>query len=326
MTEHTLLFLAAFIISLIGTVILESKLIPHLRKRAHQPIYEGGPEWHLKKQGTPTMGGLAFLIAMSVALIFCTVLLFEGGFSAAGCSIIIILVFSVFNSFVGIIDDLTKLHRRENAGLTPLQKLVLQFISVWVLLFAREYFFADGTELHFGNFPLDLKFLYYPVMALLAVGIINFSNLTDGVDGLAASTAVGIGVGLLFVATSADTVSVAAVLIGGSVGFLFFNVNPAKIFMGDTGSLFLGALVAACAFTLEFPLMIILICSVYVLEGGSVIIQVLVYKLTGKRVFKMSPLHHHLEKCNFSETKICLCALILTLVSSLFALSATQLG
>lgn len=325
MAEFIPLILVVFIISVIGTVLIENRLIPFLCRRAEQPIYEDGPQWHLKKRGTPTMGGIAFLIAVSIALALGGIVLVWGDMGYEGTSVFLILVFSAFNSLIGIIDDLTKLHRKNNAGLTPVQKLVFQFVFALAFLFLREYLFLDGTEVDLGATSLDFGFLYYPVMAVMIVGIVNFANLTDGVDGLASSVAVGIGTSLLFISASVDTALVSVALIGGGVAFLFFNIHPAKIFMGDTGSLFFGAMVVYAAFTLETPILIIIISSVYVIEGLSVIIQVLWYKATKKRIFKMAPLHHHLEKCGWSETKICLCALILTLVASLVAFGVSLL-
>ncbi len=325
MAEYIPLLLMVFIISLLGTVTLEQKLIPCLSKRAQQPIYEDGPSWHMKKRGTPTMGGVAFLVAITLSLLVASLILAATDMKYEAASVIVVILFAVFNSLVGIIDDLTKLRRKENAGLSPLQKLVFQFISAAVFLFVREYFFSDGTSVNVGDFSFNLNLLYYPVMAVMLVGIINCANLTDGVDGLATCTAIGVGAALLFMATSVDTALISIALIGGAIAFLFFNINPAKIFMGDTGSLFFGALTAYAAFTLETPMLIVLISSVYVIEGVSVIMQVVFYKITKRRIFKMSPLHHHLEKCGWGETKICLCALILTLLSSLVAFGITLL-
>ena len=323
MPEYIPLILTVFIISLLGTVLIENKLIPYLSKRAKQPIYEGGPNWHIKKSGTPTMGGLAFLVAISIALLLGGLILISTEISYEGASLLSVLAFAVLNSLVGIVDDLTKLRRRENAGLSPLQKLLFQFLFAALFLFLREYLFLDGTDISLGNFSLELGFVYYPVFAVMIVGIVNFANLTDGVDGLASSVAVGIGTALLFISSSVDTALVSVALIGGGVAFLLFNIHPAKIFMGDTGSLFLGSLIVYGAFTLDTPIIIVIISAFYVIEGLSVIMQVIFYKITKKRLFKMSPLHHHLEKCGWSETKICLFALILTLVSSTVAYGIT---
>jgi phospho-N-acetylmuramoyl-pentapeptide-transferase len=169
---------------------------------------------------------------------------------------------------------------------------------------------------------LELGIFYYVIMLLAIVYIINCANLTDGIDGLASSVAFAIGASLLFMTARTEFTAalLASTIIGASLGFLVFNINPAKIFMGDTGSLFFGAITVGCAFAMKNPLIMIFVGGVYLVEGASVILQVLFYKATGKRIFKMAPLHHHLEKCGMGENKICLIAVILTLLLSLPAL------
>lgn len=321
--DSYILCISVFIFSLLLTVIIESRLIPFLSKRAKQPIYEDGPSWHLSKSGTPTMGGIAFLVSISLSMLAAALILIFSGISRSdGISILITLLFAVGNSLIGIFDDLMKLYRNKNAGLTPLQKLGLQTIISILFLMARKHFLGDGTgiELWFGK--IDLGVLYYPIAIILLLGIVNCANLTDGIDGLASSVAIAVGVAFLLVGygISHDVPIISSALVGGACGFLFFNSHPAKIFMGDTGSLFLGALAVSLAFSLKNPLLIIPIGSVYVIEGVSVILQVIVYKLTKKRLFKMAPLHHHMEKCGLNENRICVIAVVVTLVFSTMSL------
>jgi phospho-N-acetylmuramoyl-pentapeptide-transferase len=188
-------------------------------------------------------------------------------------------------------------------------------------LSANDILFGKNTKLMFGELYLDLGFIYYPLAILFILGIINCANLTDGVDGLAASVSFAISVStfLLSLGNREDTLIIASIGIGATLGFLFFNIHPAKIFMGDTGSLFLGALCVCYAFSTNSLPAFILIGGVYVIEGISVIAQVLFYKTTGKRILKMAPLHHHVEKCGFDESKICIYAMLTTFLLSIVA-------
>ncbi len=317
--NNYLLFISVFAFSLILTTVIEAKLIPLLKSRAKQPIYEGGPSWHLSKSGTPTMGGIAFLIAISLSLLTTALLLIYTDRSVTdGTAILITLIFATGNSLIGIFDDLMKLQRKQNAGLTPMQKLGLQTILAILFLMAREHFFADGTVINIGAFEINLGVIYYLFTLILLLGIVNCANLTDGIDGLAASVGAAIGI-VFFIIGHKQSLSVSilsAALVGGALGFLFFNSHPAKIFMGDTGSLFLGALAVGIAFSSRRPMMIIPVGIVYVIEGVSVILQVIVYKLTKKRLFKMAPLHHHLERCGLKENTICIIAVLTTLIFS----------
>jgi phospho-N-acetylmuramoyl-pentapeptide-transferase len=318
-----ILFISVFIFSLILTVVIESKLIPYLKNRAKQPIYEGGPSWHLSKSGTPTMGGLAFLVAIFISLLATSLLLiYTDKSKTEGISILITLLFATGNSMIGIFDDVTKLKRKQNAGLTPMQKIGLQTILAVIFLMAREHFFADGTKINIGIIEINLGVFYYLFAIVLLLGVVNCANLTDGIDGLASCVGVAIGI-TFFVIGHKDLLSVpllSVALVGGALGFLFFNSHPAKIFMGDTGSLFLGALTVGIAFSLRKPMLIIPIGVVYVIEGISVILQVIVYKLTKKRLFKMAPIHHHFELCGWSETKVVAVFSIVTAILCLIAL------
>ena len=312
------LYATVFIISLSITIFAEKRLIPSLREFAKQPIYTEGPTWHMKKSGTPTMGGLAFIFASLGALLPALVFSFKLISRESAISLALAIAYAILNSAVGILDDLKKLKRRKNAGLTPMQKLIFQFLFAGAYLFLRHLLLPDTTMISFSFGEVELGLIYYPLTMLLLVGIVNFANLTDGIDGLASSVAFSIGISLFYisVALSEEGAMLSALLMGISLGFLFFNLHPAKIFMGDTGSLFLGGLISAIAVGLKNPLILIFVCGAYVIEGISVILQVFFFKLTGKRIFKMSPLHHHLEKCGWSENKICVASMLSTLVFS----------
>ena len=304
------------ILSLGITLAIEWQIIPFLKKRAAQPIYEGGPSWHMKKSGTPTMGGIGFLIAISISLLVACIFLREN--KTAVASLLITTVFAMLNSVIGIIDDLTKLRRRENAGLKPYEKIIFQLIVAVLFLMARTFFLGDETILEFSFVKIELGLLYYPLAILIILGTVNCANLTDGIDGLASSVALTIGVMFSFLGgRDAGITPTCAALSGGCLGFLFYNRHPAKIFMGDTGSLFLGSIACALAFASGNPTIILFLGIVYAIEGLSVILQVAYFKLTKKRLFKMAPLHHHLEKCGLSENQICVIAVSVTILTSI---------
>jgi phospho-N-acetylmuramoyl-pentapeptide-transferase len=303
-----------FIISFTVTALTERIIIPILKEKAAQPIYEGGPHWHLSKAGTPTFGGIAFIISSLISVTALAPIMLIRGSAESFFSLLLSTAFAVANALIGIIDDAKKLKNRKNQGLTPTQKLILQFIMAGIFLALRIILFNDDTEIPFFGNQLNLGFFYYPISLLVLVGLVNFANLTDGIDGLASSVGFSIGIALLFICSAliAEGAIAGAVIIGTTLGFLIFNLHPAKIFMGDTGSLFLGAFVAAAGYMIEDPIVILLISVVYLIEGTSVILQVLIYKLTKKRLFKMAPLHHHLEKCGWSENRICIVAMLIT--------------
>ena len=315
------LYALAFLLTFILTTLICKVLIPLLTQKAEQPIYEDGPSWHASKSGTPTMGGLSFLISISLVMLLSSVFLFLERDTYSAISLLTCLCYGVMNSIVGIIDDSTKLKRRQNKGLSPTQKLVLQFLLSALFLAARYWLLKDANDTSLIIGGLDISYLYYPVATLILVGITNCANLTDGIDGLASGVAFAGAVSVFYISYAAysEVSFISSSLIGATIGFLIFNINPAKIFMGDTGSLFLGALLASLAIAMNKPPLILLVGGVYVIEGASVIIQVLFYKLTKKRVFKMAPFHHHLEKCGWSENKICMSAIIVTFILSVVA-------
>ena len=299
--------LSAFIIAaMVGPVI-----IPVLhRLKFGQQIREIGPSWHKKKSGTPTMGGFIFIISVIlVTLIF-----------IRQKTAIFVLVFSLVFAAIGFADDFIKVILKRNLGLTEKQKSLLQLIASIAFIFFA--FYADITDtsviVPFLKEELTLPKWFFVIFTLFViVGTSNSVNLTDGVDGLAASVTVVVCLFLSFVAFKMKRPEIAAFNMANAaalVGFLMYNRHPARVFMGDTGSLYLGAVVCLSAIVLKLPVILILAGGVYVLETLSVIIQVTSFKLTGKRVFKMSPVHHHLEMCGWSERKIVLSAVAATIV------------
>ena len=305
----------------LSTFLITQAIIPKLKKIAKQPIYEEGPKWHIKKCGTPTMGGIGFIIPSVILMLISALLSLSNKSYALGASLIISTVFCFLNALVGVWDDITKIKHSKNAGLTPTQKLVLQGVIAIVFLIARSRFIEDGTSISFGKISLNLGWLYYPMSFLFILGIINCANLTDGIDGLESSVSFAIAVSSFFISlgTATDAQILSSIGIGAALGFLCFNIHPAKIFMGDTGSLFLGALCVCYAFSQKSLPAYILIGGIYVIEGISVIAQVISFKTTRKRIFKMAPLHHHLEKCGFDENKICIYAILITFLLSILA-------
>lgn len=306
----------------ISTLLFTKKLIPKLKMIAKQPIYGDGPSWHMKKSGTPTMGGIGFIIPSLSLVVVAAILNFSLEYTDVGTSLLISLAFCLLNAIVGIWDDITKIMHSRNAGLTPRQKLMLQTLIAIAFLAVRKFVLRDDTRLFLGEQYLDLGFLYYPLALLFILGIVNCANLTDGVDGLEASVSFSIAIFtfLISIGKSTDAWALSAIGIGATLGFLAFNIHPAKIFMGDTGSLFLGALCVCYAFSLKSLPAYILVGGVYVIEGVSVIAQVTAFKTTGKRILKMAPLHHHMEKCGFDENKICIYAILATFVLSAMSL------
>ena len=317
--NNSLLYVFVFLFTLTATVLIARLVIPFLKKRAEQPIYEDGPKWHMSKAGTPTMGGISFLIAISISLFLSSLYLRLANDDRASTSVLICAVYAILNASVGIIDDITKLKHKKNAGLTPRAKLILQFVISSSFLISRKLFLGEGTTISSRFGEIDLGIIYYFLSLVILVGITNCANLTDGIDGLATSVAFAIGVSMLYFSyMRVESVSfISASLIGATVAFIIFNIHPAKIFMGDTGSLFLGSLAASLAFELKNPMIAVINGGVYVIEGVSVILQVLFFKLFKRRLFKMAPIHHHLEKCGWDENKICVLAIVLTLLFSI---------
>ena len=299
------------VVSFAITAIIGRYLIPFLHKlNFGQTILDIGPNWHKNKQGTPTMGGIMFVIGIVIAT-SSGVLLYAIGHGLDSVSRFVFagLLFALMNGGIGFIDDYVKVVKKRNLGLTAIQKLVLQFLAAAIYLFVM-YLCKDNTEIlvPFVGY-VDLGFFYYIVMAVVLVGIVNAVNLTDGIDGLAGSVTFFACLFMMLIANvlgnHVANVLFAAAAAGGCLGFLIWNFHPAKCFMGDTGSLFLGAMVCAIALAMDMQLLLLLIALVYLIEMFSVMLQVTYFKLThGKRLFKMSPIHHHFEMCGWSEMKI----------------------
>ncbi len=298
----------AFLGSFLVTVITGIALVPALRRmKAGQTIRSDGPTWHLSKQGTPTMGGIMFITGIFAMCVL-------GGIddiAAGDWRHIIIFGFSFLFGLIGFLDDYEKVKKKQNLGLTAGQKLILQIAAAIVLVVLLRFEGHLSSNLYVPFFDVTIH-LPYPVYLALAVfiivGCVNAVNITDGIDGLC--TGVTLPVALCYTAVAAawgyGSVGLfGAAMAGGLTGFLIFNFYPAKVFMGDTGSLFLGGAVCAAAFALDMPLALVPLGLIYIVETLSDIIQVLYFKAThGKRIFKMAPIHHHLEMSGWGERRI----------------------
>lgn len=306
----------SFVISAVSGLFL----IPFLHKlKFGQEIREEGPSWHQKKAGTPTMGGFIFMISSLVATVFGAFIFNMFGGSDFGSLVTIVMLAFAFGT-IGFVDDYIKVILKRNLGLKAGQKFALQFFVALVFAVWTVYFGIVDTEIKipFANVFLDLTYFgYIPFVVLVMLAAVNSVNLTDGLDGLAATVTFFVSVFYCVVAKRADATPVmvfAAALAGGVIGFLLYNSYPAKVFMGDTGSLFLGGAIAGMAIYMKNPITLLLVGFVYVAEALSVIIQVSYFKKTGKRIFKMSPIHHHFEMCGWSEKKIVMVFSIVTII------------
>ena len=294
------------LISFIIGVILCPIMIPLLHKlKFGQNVRDDGPETHLQKQGTPTMGGISFLIAFVVTGVF-----FMKGHTDNAAILLVTLGYGV----IGFLDDYIKVVKKRSLGLRAYQKLLLQFIVTGCFCW---YLYAGGTGtavyIPFTNgMLLDLGILFIPFVFVAMLGTVNGVNLTDGLDGLSSGVTLLVASFFAIAAWAAgSTVSpICGAIIGGLLAFLIFNAYPAKVFMGDTGSLALGGFVASTAFVLKMPIFIAIVGFIYLWESITVMLQVGWFKLTkrkygeGRRLFKMAPFHHHLEKCGWRETKV----------------------
>ena len=307
----------AFVCAFIIGAVLGPITIPMLtRLKFGQEIREIGPSWHKKKSGTPTMGGIIFIIAMTLS-----VLMF-----ARSRETYLLLLISLSFGLIGFIDDFIKVVMKRNLGLTEIQKLVLQIVAAVVFIVAGMKMQLLNSEIiiPFMKNPVDIGWLYIPLALFVVVGGTNSVNLTDGLDGLAASVTAVVSIFFTIVCYKYTQNAIAAfmaALTGGCIAFLLYNAHPAKVFMGDTGSLFLGGALSGVALLMKMPVILVIAGGVYVIETLSVIIQVTYYKKTKKRIFKMSPIHHHFEMCGWSEKKIVItaifCALILCIIAFL---------
>ena len=309
------------IISFLISVVFCPILIPFLRKlKFGQTEREEGPQSHLKKNGTPTMGGLVIL-----ASILLTSLIYIGKFT----EILPVLFMTLGFGLIGFLDDYIKVVKKRSLGLTPLQKMALQFIVTGVFIY--YYFKIAGLDTSIkipfvsGDGFVMPTWLFIIFVFIVVLGTVNGVNFTDGLDGLASGVTVIVATFFTIAALSLNPsmTPITGAVVGSLLGFLLFNTYPARVFMGDTGSLALGGFVSSIALMLHMPLFIVIIGLIYLVEVLSVILQVGYFKLThGKRIFKMAPIHHHFELCGYSETQVVAAFSIVTAVLCLVGIMA----
>ncbi|WP_459128677.1 phospho-N-acetylmuramoyl-pentapeptide-transferase [Guggenheimella bovis] len=302
------------VVSFIVTFVALIFLIPFLtRLKFGQPILEDAPKTHQKKQGIPTMGGISFL--------FATVVVSLVALGAHENHVFMVLGMVLF-AIVGFLDDGIKISKKHNEGLTPTQKLILQIIFA----FFMAYILRDNARtirIPFSKTLFDLGILYYPFVIVFYLAMTNGANLTDGVDGLLTAVTMTIVIFTLLIARSLHKPFIFSgnvIFLGSLLAFFVANKHPAKIFMGDTGSLAIGGFIATVLLLVKMPIYAILVSIIYVLESLSVIIQVAVFKRTGKRFFKKAPLHHHFEESGYSENMIVAFFSAINLVGVILAL------
>ena len=310
-------------------------LLPILKKlKFGQTILEIGPKWHKNKQGTPTMGGIMFIFGIVIAVVAGYMILkFNSPLGARPDSALVKarllygLMLAIAYGLIGFVDDYLKIVRKQNEGLTPNQKLFMQ-VLFGVCYLALLYISGDRNTVLIIPFvtAVDIGFFYYPFALLAMLALANAVNFTDGLDGLLSSVTFVVGIAYMIITSILQMWEMgimAAAMAGGCLGFLIWNFYPAKVFMGDTGSLFLGGLVIALCFGTGVPLLVVLIGIIYVIEMASVVIQMIYFKIThGKRIFKMSPIHHHFELSGYSEVKIVVMFSVITLIGSALAVLA----
>ena len=305
----TIKLICAFVLAFLISTAFGKFYVPWLKKqKAEQMIKEIGPDWHKFKNGTPTMGGVMFILAVTLV---CLTVGFDSMLSGRFVHIFVLLFALVFG-LIGFLDDWEKVRQKQNTGLSARSKFLLQLVAalVFVLLMRQTGYLQPNLYVPFSGRIIHMpEWLYFVFAAFVIVGTVNAVNITDGVDGLATGTS--IPVFLFFVVLSmawgkgfAELGVFASGMVGGLLGFLMYNYNPAKVFMGDTGSLFLGGAIAALAFAFDMPLILITLGILFIIETLSDIIQVTYFKLTpGKRVFRMAPFHHHLEMGGWTGKK-----------------------
>ena len=325
--------IAAAVIAFAVSAVLGKFLIPFLRKiKFGQTIKENGPVWHKSKQGTPNMGRFMFIIGSVVGILVGFILLKVLWKEPLGLSAVNSvklfggLGMALIFGFIGFLDDYIKDVKKRNLGLNAKQKLIMQFFTAVAYLLSVYLAGDTSTTVIFPFFgQLDLGFFYYVIMILFILFLSNAVNLTDGIDGLAASVTFLVCISVLIMSGVLGLLGIgvyASALAGGLLGFLIYNFHPAKVFMGDTGSMFLGGSVLALGFGINLPVLILLFGIIYVVEAMSVVLQVISFQTTGKRIFKMSPIHHHFEMCGWSEGKIVGVFSLVTLVGCIVSIIA----
>lgn len=323
------------------TALLGIWFVPFLKRiKFGQTIREEGPKWHASKDGTPTMGGIMFIIGIAVAVCVCLPILYatQSNSNSLGMAETQLMMVKVIGGglmalafgAIGFIDDYIKVVKKRNLGLTAIQKLILQFLVAAAYL--TSIILAGGDSATYIPFvgSVNLGIVYWILSLLIIVGMVNAVNFTDGIDGLNGSVTFFVSIFFMLIAgfMMAGGMGVfSAACAGGCMGFLLWNFNPAKVFMGDTGSLFLGGAVCAMAFGLNVPILLLPMGIVYILEILSVVLQVVYFKAThGKRLFKMSPIHHHFEMCDWGEMKICVVASSVTILMGVLCVLLTLFG
>ncbi len=324
--QNSIILVATGLLSFAIAAGLGKVCIPWLHKlKFGQTILEDGPSWHQKKQGTPTMGGILFIVSVVISFLFAllagrltdTAGLFAIPYDTA--RLVAGVVLAVGCGGIGFIDDYIKIVKKRNMGLTAAQKMLLQ-LMLSAAYAITLYIYGDGrfSIPFFGEVNWGIWFI--PFCMFVVVAVTNATNLTDGVDGLCGMTGFVAALAFLMLAAIANLFGIclyAVALAGGLAGFLVWNLHPAKVFMGDTGSLFIGGALTALAFGIEQPFLLVPVGILYIAENLSVILQVVYFKLThGKRLFKMSPLHHHFELCGWSENKIVTIFTLVTVAGS----------
>ena len=318
---------AVLLISFITAVILGIIIIPILKKlKVGQIERDDGPKSHLKKQGTPTMGGIIMIVTMILVVTGTYIYLTLNGQSEVAHKVVPILLLTLGFGLIGFRDDFKKLVLKNTDGLKPKYKMLgLLIISVAYVIYLI-YGLHIGTDTYipilkqYINLPL---YIYIPFAILVILGTTNAVNLTDGIDGLSSSVCVIIITCLTIIGITQSELGISilgSIVIGATLGFLMFNLHPAKVFMGDTGSLLLGGVISAMALYLKMPLILLVIALIPVIETLSVIIQVAYFKKTGNRVFKMTPIHHHFELSGWKESKVVIVFSLITLVLCIIGL------
>lgn len=314
------MYISFLIVSFISSALLMKFLIPTLKRlKFGQSIREEGPESHMAKTGTPTMGGISFI---AVTIVLSIIALF---FVSDVSKLIMLIIVTLGFGLIGFLDDYLIVIKKSNIGLTSKQKALFQVIVSIVMFIIMVFFIPDiekGIQIPLTEFTIPLGYFFIIWMVFWLVGFSNAVNLTDGLDGLSTSTTIIAFASFLVIALMDKQVEISLflfILIGAQLGFFLYNKFPAKVFMGDTGSLALGGIIATVSIMLNNSLLLLIIGIVFVIETASVIMQVASYKLTGKRIFKMTPIHHHFELSNWSEWKI-------VILFSLVGLIAGALG
>lgn len=330
----SVLYLLVAVIAFAITAALGKWMIPFLHKlKFGQTIREVGPSWHKNKQGTPTMGGVMFILGIVVAVMACLPVFYTLGMEETllmKAKVFAGLGMAVAFGAIGFMDDYISILKKRNLGLTERQKLVLQFaVAAAYLVTIRLAGGGTSTIVPFIG-EVELGWFYYLLAAVAIVGIVNAVNFTDGIDGLNTTVSFFAFLSLALCAGILSMTGLSALGMASAaacIGFLIWNWHPAKVFMGDTGSLFMGGMVCALAFGMDLPILLLPVGFVYLCEILSVVLQVTYFKVThGKRLFKMSPIHHHFEMCGWSEVKICVVFGLVALLDGAVAMLCVAFG